>query len=145
VFQEGDLVEIPLPDGRIAIAWILHISMRFKDLVAFVVFGIKGQLGTDVAYDVEGEPLSTRVLGPLYTSTVAASHYGWNVFAHQRISDVKRQLTRRQVGGGVYVGDEYLGSVEELDECHLPTMLVIGMPVIYQEVEKAFGSAARKN
>lgn len=135
MFQEGDIVEIPLPDGRLAIAWILHLSKHFKDAVGFVVFGIKEQLRND---NFEAKPF-LDVIGPLYTHVAALKHYGWKTFAHQSISESKRLLTKRRVGGDVYLGDDYLGSVEELGEENLRPMLVMGMPVIYQEIEKAFG------
>ena len=135
-------MEIPLPDGRIAIGWIVHISQRFKNAVGFVIFGIRGQVRDDVVWDNQtGNPSSMTVLGPLYTHIDAIKHYGWKVFAHQPISEKKRQLTRRQVGGGVYVADEYLGSAEELGEHRLKPMLAMGMPVVYGEIEKAFGKA----
>ena len=142
MFQEGDIVEVPLPDGRAAIAWILHISQHFKNAVGFVVFGIKGQRGDDVVYDPEtGEPRSMKVLGPLYTHFDNLGLSGWKVFGHQEISEPKRQWTRRsRVGGGVYVGDDYLGSAQELGESQLRPMLAIGMPVVYKEIEKAFGT-----
>jgi hypothetical protein len=139
MFQEGDIVEIPLPDGRIATGWILHISRRFKDAVGFVVFGIQGQVRDDIVFDRDsGRPLSMSVLGPLYTHIAALEYYGWRVSAHQPISDATRQLTRRHVGGGVYVADEFLGSAEELGEPDLRPMLVMGMPVVYDEIDRAF-------
>jgi hypothetical protein len=143
MFQEGDLVEIPLPDGRTAIGWILHLSHYFKDAVGFVVLAVQGQRGEDVVYDPHtGAPKSMKVLGPLYTHIDALTHYGWTVIGHQQITGSKGQLTRRQVGGGVYVGDEYIGSAKELGEEGLRHMLVMGMPVVYREIEKAFGDAA---
>jgi hypothetical protein len=142
VFREGDIVEIPLPDGRTAVGWILHISQTFKDAVGFVVFGIKGEAGINLRFDKESERLlSMSVLGPLYTHIDAIKHYGWTTFAHQPLSESKRILTKREVGGGVYVGDEYLGSVEELNAHDLKPMLAMGMPVVYREIEKAFGNA----
>lgn len=141
MFQEGDIVEIPLPDGRIAIGWVLHVSKHFTNAVGFIVFGVKGRESEDVIYDLDtGKPLSTRILGPCYTHIEAMRHYGWKVFAHQPISDSKRQLTRRQVGENVYVGDECLGTAEELGESNLKQMQTMGMPIIYKEIERAFGS-----
>lgn len=136
MFREGDIVEIPLPDDRTAIGWILHISKHFKDAVGFIVFGIKGQLRND--YVEETSRLS--VLGPLYTHIDAIKHYGWKTIQHQPISEADRKLTKREVGGGVYVGDAYIGSVDELGEADLRPMLAMGMPVIYTEIEKAFGT-----
>jgi len=102
MLQEGDVVEIPLPDGRTAIGWILHISSRFKDAVGFIVFGIKGQCRND---NFEANP-RLDVLGPMCTNIEAIRHYGWKTIAHQPLSDDKRKLTKREVGGGVYVADE---------------------------------------
>lgn len=141
MFHEGDIVEIPLPDGRVAIGWIIHISKRFKDCVGFVVFGIKGNVRDDIQFDPEsGKPLSMGVLGIMYTHVEALRHYGWKAYAHQPISESKRLLTKRLVGGGVYVGDDYIGSVDEIAEHNLKPMLVMGMPVVYMEIEKAFGN-----
>jgi hypothetical protein len=140
MYREGDIVEIPLPDGRTAIGWILHISKHFKSAVGFIVFGIKGQICDHLTFCQDSEvPSSMRVLGPFYTHIDALKHYGWTVFGHQPISESKRQMTRRQVGGGVYVGDDYLGAAGELGEPNLKPMLAMGMPVIYAEIEKAFG------
>ncbi|MFM8219825.1 MAG: hypothetical protein ACKOJF_13030, partial [Planctomycetaceae bacterium] len=72
-------------------------------------------------------------------------HYGWRAFAHQPVSDENRQLTKRQVGSGVYVADEYLGSAEELGEPNLRPMLAMGMPVVYTEIERAFGTYRSPN
>lgn len=145
MFREGDIVEIPLPDGRIATGWILHLSKHFKDAVGFIVFGITGQLAQDIVLDaVTGDPVSMKVLGPLYTHVDNMTLSGWKVFAHQPISEAKRQLTRRLVGGGVYVGDDFLGSAVELGERNLKPMLAMGMPIIYREIEKAFGTADNK-
>ncbi|MBS0266437.1 MAG: hypothetical protein JSS02_31185 [Planctomycetes bacterium] len=142
MFKEGDFVEIPLPDGRIAIGWILHISKRFKNAVGFIVFGIKGQVREAIVFRAGSDiPSSMTVMGPLYTHIGAVKHYGWKVFAHEPVSETKRQLTRRQVGGGVYVADDYLGSADDLGEPSLKPMLAMGMPVVYAEIEKAFRSS----
>jgi hypothetical protein len=138
MFREGDIVEIPLPDGRTAMGWILHVSQRFKDTVGFIVFGIKGRLREDY---VEGSN-KLRVLGPLYTHIDNLTIDGWKTILHQPISESKRTLTKREVGGNVYVADDYIGSVEELGEQNLEPMLVMGMPVVYMEIEKAFGKEA---
>lgn len=140
MFREGDIVEIPLPDGRSAIGWILHISKHFKDAVGFVVFGIKERIREDLAIDpMTGDPSAMKVLGLLYTHIDALKHYGWVTIQHQPISEAKRTLTRRRVEDGVYVGDDYIGSVEEFGESDLPEMLVYGMVAVYKEIEKAFG------
>jgi hypothetical protein len=136
MFREGDVVEIPLPSGRATIGWILHISQRFRDAVGFIVFGIKGHLGNA---NFDQRP-SLDVRGPLYSHIDAIHHYGWKTIAHQPVSESKRLLTKRRVDGGVYVGDDHLGSVDGLDASNVPPMLALGMPLVHKEIEKAFGS-----
>jgi hypothetical protein len=143
MIQEGDIVEIPLPDGRIAIGRILHLSKHFKDAVGFIVFGIKGDVRNDVVVDHStGDPKAITVLGPLYTNLRAAQHYGWKSIEQIPMQEQDRLLTKREVGGGVYVGDEYLGSVDELGEYDLRPMLLHGMLAVYDAIEKGFGKAA---
>ena len=80
-----------------------------------------------------------KVLGPLYTNIEAIKHYGWKTIQHQPLSESKRLLTKREVAGGVYIADEYIGSIEDLGEHNLPRMLVYGMTALYNEIENAFG------
>ena len=139
--HEGDLVEIPLPDGRTAIGWILHISKLFKSMIGFVVFGIKGQVREDVEHDLEiGDLSSMKVLGPFYTNEDAITHYGWMTFANHKISPGKRQLTKRLVGSNVYVGDECIREATLPDQSTLKPMLSMGMVAVYQHIERAFGN-----
>jgi hypothetical protein len=140
MFHEGDIVEIPLPDGRTAIGWIIHISEHFKDAVGLLVFGVKGQVREDAVFDQKtGDPSTMKVLGPLYTNIHAIKHYGWKTIQNQPLSESKRLLTKREVAGGVYIGDQYIGSVDELGERNLPRMLVYGMAALCNEIENAFG------
>ena len=42
MFHEGDIVEIPLPDSRTAIGWIIHISEHLRMPLASSFLGSKG-------------------------------------------------------------------------------------------------------
>jgi Immunity protein 26 len=141
MFQEGDIVEIPLPDGRIAIGRILHISQRTQRAIGFIVLGIKGQVREDVVVNpTTGSPTTMPVLGPLYTDIDAARHYRWKVVEHVPMKERDRLLTKRRVGDGVYVGDEFIGSVDELGDHSLKPMLLYGMVAVYNVIERAFGT-----
>lgn len=140
MFQEGDIVEIPLPDGRIVIGRILHISQRTRGAIGFIVLGIKGQVREDMVVNpTTGNPTTMPVLGPLYTSIDAARHYGWNVVEHVPMKERDRLLTKRRVGHGVYVGDEFIGTVDELGDHSLRPMLLYGMVAVYSVIERALG------
>ena len=132
--REGDFVEIPLPDGRVAIARIIHVSQYFKNAVGFVVYGIAGTLLTTELHDL----LGSERLGPLYTHIDAIGHYGWKVIGHHPISEADRKLTTRRVAGDVYVGDDCVGPVADLRCPDLKPMLGMGMPVVYHVIQKEF-------
>ena len=139
MYKEGDIVEIPLPDKRTAIGWIIHVSQHFKNAVGFIVFGFKGQVRNDVvSLFCTDHSESIKILGPLYTHMKAIEHYGWNSISNKPIPDSVLMLTKREVGRGVYVGDTYLGALEEFED-QIKPMLTMGMPVVYSEIESAFG------
>jgi hypothetical protein len=143
MIQEGDMVYIPLPDGLIAVASTLHISKRTKDAIGFIVFGIKGQIREDATIDpATGVLTRLPVLGPLYTSIQATEHYGWTTVEQIPMNERDWLLTKRRVGDGVYVGDEFIGTVEELGDHNLKPMLLYGMVAVYIAIERAFGKVA---
>jgi hypothetical protein len=137
MIREGDFIEIPLPDGRTAIGWILLVSKEFKDTIGFIVFVIKGHVRSE---DIK-VGATIRALGPFYTQVANLDHYGCKIVDYAPIPDSRRNLTKRDVGGGVYVGDEYIGSAEELGEYNLRPMLFMGMPLIQKEIEEGFSTS----
>jgi hypothetical protein len=138
VFREGDIVQIPLPDGRKAVGWVLYVSEYFKNVLGFVVFGIEGEIPTSRLRPHH----SMSVLGVLYTGVPAAEHYGWATIAHQALNPKRRALTRRKVADEVWVGDDCIGLVAQIaDAENLPEMDVLGMRLVYEEIAEAFGPA----
>ncbi|MCA9078377.1 MAG: hypothetical protein KDA93_25345 [Planctomycetaceae bacterium] len=137
--KEGDIIEIPLPDGRVAMAWILHESQRFKDGVGFIVLGIKGETGRNILYsDQTGAPMSMDTLGPLYTHKDVFEHYKCVKVGHQPITDRHKQLTKRIVASEVYVGDDCIGTIDEVDTTGVRQLAGGGMPVIYHYILEAY-------
>jgi hypothetical protein len=135
MFQEGDLVEIPLPDDRAAIGRIIHICKgRFEGWLGFVVFGIKGVVRND---NFAANPMH-QVLGVMYTLVESAEFSRWKTIERIPLTECDRLLTKRHVGGGVYLGDEYLGSVDELGEKNVVPMLFCGMIAVFHEIKRAF-------
>ena len=80
--------------------------------------------------------------GPLYTHIAALGYYGWNTIGHQQISEEKKRLTTRDVGGEIYIGDERVGSVANRE--NVPTMQVMGMPVVHEEIQRPLGRSQSK-
>lgn len=136
-FAQGDIVEFSLPDGRIVLAWILHISNsdRFSDAFGFIVLALKSSLHVDLS---STDLLSIPFLGPFYSDIVdAVEHYHWKAVAHQVVSPAAWQLTRRSCGGNEYLGDECLGP--EPRDGSLKDNEPAGMLYVYNVLEDAFG------
>ena len=135
MLQEGDIIEIPLPNGKTALGWLLYTSSVFKNVVGLVIFGLVGE-SRRAAYEAAG---ALDVLGPLYTNSAALQPYGCRVVGHQAVTPDRKLLTKRLVGGGVYVGDDYIGSPKETGDPDLHEMKVMGMPVLLERIRQAFG------
>lgn len=132
--KEGDFVIVPLPGGRSAVGRIVHLSQHFKNAVGFVVYGIAGGLPEGELRELIG----SERLGPLYTHIDAIQHYGWKVLGNHPVSAADRSLTKRRVGGEVYVGDDCIGSVADLGCYDLKPMLGMGMPVVHKLIQDEF-------
>lgn len=136
MFRIGDLVEIPLPDGRSAIGWIIYISRHFKDCVGFMVLGIKG---VQVETSQLGSTVTLKGFGPLYTNIRALAPAGWTTVASIPLEHRHRDLTRRNVAGEIYVGDENIGFSEDLDPLQrVPDMLVMGIEAVQKKILQVF-------
>ena len=136
LFAQGDIVEFALPDGRIVLSWILHISSsaRFSDAFGFIVLGLKSSLHIDLS---TADLLSIPFLGPFYSYIEAAADDHWKAVAHQVVSPAAWQLTRRSWGEEEYLGDECLGPAPR--DGSLKNMLPSGMLYVYNVLEDAFG------
>jgi hypothetical protein len=135
MFDLGDVVEVPLSDGRTAIAWIVYISNYFKDCVGFMVLGLKGQ-HVDLQQAATG--LTLKSFGPLYTNRRVLAQSGWKKVSFVPLEEHHKMLTKRIVGGDVFIGDEWIGNAEELGETRLPSMLAMGMSAVHHAIEEAF-------
>ncbi len=139
MFKEGDIVEIPLRDGRTAFGWILHVSQYFKWAMGFIVL----EVCNDSTKPSDLEALCTNLeklppSGLLYTASQAATYYRWHVVSSCAISDAAVRLTKRLIGGDVYVGDTRVGQASALDEATLKPMVVSGMIALYAKIEMIY-------
>ena len=130
-FREGDIVEIPLPSGRVAIGWIVYTSGYFKNLIGVLACGCKG-------IDIDHIDDTLNKFVPIYTSATAAKHYHWSVIGCKSISKAVSQVTTRIVGGEVFVADTCIRLATDEDRKTLHKMLTKGMPLVYEELEQLF-------
>lgn len=138
MLKEGDIVEIPLRDGRTAYGWILHVSRYFSGTMGFVVLKVcrdskPGDLKT-LCMNLKEVPPP----GLLYTGTKAAKYYKWQAISSCAVKDDDMLLTKRLVGGDVYVGDIRVGAASALELATLKPMMVSGMIAFYTKIESIY-------
>lgn len=140
MIRQGDILQIPLPDGRLAHGWVVLVSQYFKDTVGFVVFGVDGKL-LDVDIMLTRK---TRVLGTYYTHSENFDAYNCKIVDRAIVSTAEfAMLTTRICAGGVWIGDEYIRPASRNDYTHLKEMTWIGMPNVFKLVEDAFPTPSK--
>ncbi len=121
--NEGDLLAVPLDRDHFALAKVIFVSSYFKDLIALRLFK---QVLTAPRLP---SAWNSDMVGPiLYTSSKGLSR-GWTVVGNHQVTDVEGLMTKRIVGGGIWVKDEELGPVSDEDRKVLPKMLALGLPL----------------
>lgn len=143
MINEGDIFEFPIPDGRKALAWVVYVSKRVEHMVGFVIFGVNNTL-------LSPDILSTRLLkmlGPFYTNEDnLGDYYDCKFFGNVEVSATQKAVMTTQIdGGAVMVGDDYIRAADVVDCQQVHQRLYAGMPVIVQEIERAFPFSAKIN
>lgn len=118
--REGDLYAVPLADGQIVLCRVLYKSKRFKH-VALV--GCYGKIIEKIPHN---EQIKSGLLSmPLYTTVQPRQIPSWIFLENHRILEQERLMSRRLVGGEVWLGDEHLGPPKKCDK-NLDNMDVYG-------------------
>jgi hypothetical protein len=109
--REGDLYAVPLADGQTVLCRVLYKSTYFKH-VALV--GCYGRLNETIPYN---EQIKSGLLGmPLYTTVQPRQIPSWIFLENHSVLEQEHLMSRRLVGGEVWLGDDYLGPPKKCDE-----------------------------
>lgn len=125
--KEGDIVNIPHPNGKCFVGWVVYVSDYFKDLIGVLVYG-----EAPLPLTVVGS--ETPQFAPIYTSSKAARQYGWQIIGQRNVTSLDLKLTERVVAGEVFIGDRRMRSATQADRDGLPEMMAMGMPVVYDQL-----------
>ena len=109
--KEGDVYAVPLGDGVSALCRILYKSSYFKH-VALV-----GCYGTHLSSAPCTDQMKSGLLGAaLYTTVQPMKIPDWRFLENHELRPDEMELSRRLVGGEVWLGDEHLGPAESCDK-----------------------------
>jgi hypothetical protein len=125
--REGDIFRIPLPSGASGIAKVLYVSKRYRNVM---LLGVAA--GADISEVAAVE--ADFSAGLFYTSVEAPAYLGWHCIASTPVSFAESQLSRRIVGGEVWLGDVEIGPASSDDRRKLPRMLALGGGILKKKI-----------
>lgn len=126
----GSIFAIP-SGNQFGLAKVIYISEYFKDVFLIKLFQLKFD-------SVEAINLNDKFhqFTLYYAAKEAIKKGEWQLLGEDAVSDAEKALSKRIVGGGVWVEDNYLGDATDNDYETLSPMGVYGWKLI----QKAVGS-----
>jgi hypothetical protein len=132
---EGDIVLIPTKSGEYGVAKILYVPQVFRNVI---LLGIYQAATTNVEAPFN---LPEQFAVPcIYTGSQTIKLGEWPVVARTRVADHEKDLSRRIVGGHVWLGDECVREASPDDRDRLPPMGVAHRSLVEECVESVVAS-----
>lgn len=128
--EVGSIYAIP-GGGKYAFAKVIYLSNYFKNLMLIRFFEKSFS-----AAEMPVEPLDSLPNHGIYTGTDSIKKGAWIYICTMNVTDTERVMSRRLVGGDVWVGDEHLGSDSAEETSSLPNMDVFGYRLIEKVVSR---------
>ncbi len=130
--REGDVLLFSLEANKYIRAKILFASQIFVNVILLGVY--------ETIIDVKEIPknLPNSYLKTIYTSKKGITKFGWEKIGNIPVSESDKALSERNIGGDIYIEDEFIRVEGEADE-HIPHMDVYGFLALERRIKKQFG------
>ena len=126
----GNVYAIP-GGGKFAFGKIVYLSEYFKDVMLVRFF--------EKAYsspEAPSEELDALPSKGIFTGMDSIKKGGWKLVASTLVSEAEKAMSRRIVGGDVWVGDDHIGPASDEELRTLPQMDVYGYRLIEKKVAR---------
>lgn len=123
----GNIYAIPSGE-KFAIAKIIYLSNFFKDVIQIRFFERSSKIPKLPVDDLN--LVNSRLI---FTGLDSIKRGGWILIGNEAVSENEQLLSRRIVGGDVWIADDHLGPASDAELEALPQMDVYG----YKLIEKA--------
>jgi hypothetical protein len=133
VVREGDVFALPLHEAASALCRVAFVSEYFKEVMLITIHGFAAQDDDPV------EKARTPVRAKFYCSKASLQRGVWRHLASTPVTKEDSELSRRLVGGDVWVGDQHLGPPSQTTG-NLPQMDVFGDRVLIKRVASVLGA-----
>ena len=127
--KSGDIISIPLDNDKYAIAKIMFLSIRYKNVILLSVYPLLTSSSEllEVAYEINHELL-------IYTGLDPIRKEEWRKVANCSVNEEEKQLSTRIIAGSVWVEDEYLRNATENDRATFKKMEVYGTILVKRTI-----------
>jgi len=126
----GDMIAIPSGD-RFGLAKIIYSSEYFKSVVLIRLFLVTYQNTNIVDF-----PGMEEKADLYYTSSDPVSKGLWTKVGSQPVLEDEALMSKRTVGGDVWIADECLGAASDRELKDLPKMLTYGHRLIEKAISR---------
>jgi Immunity protein 26 len=129
-FKVGSIFAIPGGD-QFGLAKVIYISDYFKDVFLIKLFQHKFD-------SIEAINLNDKLeqFTLYYAAKDALKKGEWQFLGEEAVSETEKALSKRIVGGGIWVEDNFLGDATDKDYETLSPMDVYGWKLIQKAVGK---------
>lgn len=129
-FKVGSIFAIPGGD-QFGLAKVIYISDYFKDVFLIKLFQHKFD-------SIEAINLNDKLeqFTLYYAAKDALKKGEWQFLGEEPVSDTEKALSKRIVGGGIWVEDNFLGDATDKDYETLSPMGIYGWKLIKKAVGK---------
>jgi len=115
----GEIALIPTGEMYVPCK-VLYLSHYFKDVILLGIYGFRHDKA-DMPID-----LPDGFAHLVYTSQVPILKNCWLSVGHEALRITQQRMSKRIVGGDVWLEDDYLGPASDSDIQTLPRMSVLG-------------------
>jgi Immunity protein 26 len=130
----GDIILIPINGEQCAVAKIIYLSKYFKDLILLSVYPLFVKTLTK---SMELPPsINNELL--IYTGNQKIKKDEWIKIQNVPVNEEEKKLSKRIVGGEVWIEDECIGTATEEDRETLERMGVDGAKLVENKIKDYF-------
>ena len=128
--REGDLYAVALGDGLEALCRVLYKSSYFRNVVLMGCYGLAGREGAC------SEKALSLISPPTYTGCEKKVTASWRLISTRDLSTEEKNLSKRIVGGSVWIGDSHIGPASAVESSTLPKMSVYASKLFIKKLRQ---------
>jgi hypothetical protein len=130
--KSGDIILIPVDGDRCAVAKIIYLSKRFKDMIFLSTY----PLVVNFSEKVIDLPTGSFDELLIYTGNAKIKTEEWKKINNILVTEEEKKMSKRIVAGNIWIEDDYIGAATENDYKTLQQMHVAGAKLVEERMKE---------